>query len=490
MGIDYKVFLGWFGMNNKDLIIKIIAAFVVLAIAIYAPQLLIFIVGYLAYQLSKSNKELSDSNEKYQEVIADYSTLSEQHSEVTSRYADVIDVDIAVDEAKEKLTKTTKDIEELQRSYKQKKSVYDDLLSRIAIYDERLEYAEMGMYEPHFEFDTSEAFRDRIKEVRAKQKEMIKEKTAITCNIQWEVSGSRAEGKKMTNRGIRLTARAFNNECDAAIANVSWNNIERMEKRIVKAYEAINKMNETNKIFISPYYLQLKLDELRLAFEYKEKRQIEKEEQAELRRLEREEEQLRKEAERALAEEKKLEVLLEKVQEKALHSDGPELERLLAEIAKLGDELKEMQRKHDRVKAMAEQTKLGYVYVISNIGSFGENVYKIGMTRRLEPMDRVKELGDASVPFYFDVHAMIFSEDAPSLEAQIQREFADRRLNLVNYRKEYFNVTLEEIKQKFWELNPNVEFIDEVEAREFKESEEIRAMRNPIAKESEIPEEI
>lgn len=329
MGIDYKVFLGWFGMNNKDLIIKIIAAFVVLAIAIYAPQLLIFIVGYLAYQLSKSNKELSDSNEKYQEVIADYSTLSEQHSEVTSRYADVIDVDIAVDEAKEKLTKTTKDIEELQRSYKQKKSVYDDLLSRIAIYDERLEYAEMGMYEPHFEFDTSEAFRDRIKEVRAKQKEMIKEKTAITCNIQWEVSGSRAEGKKMTNRGIRLTARAFNNECDAAIANVSWNNIERMEKRIVKAYEAINKMNETNKIFISPYYLQLKLDELRLAFEYKEKRQIEKEEQAELRRLEREEEQLRKEAERALAEEKKLEVLLEKVQEKALHSDGPELERLL-----------------------------------------------------------------------------------------------------------------------------------------------------------------
>ena len=490
MGMDNKVFLGWFGMNNKDLIIKIIAAFVVLAIAIYAPQLLIFIVGYLAYQLSKSNKELSDSNEKYQEVIADYSTLSEQHSEVTSRYADVIDVDIAVDEAKEKLTKTTKDIEELQRSYKQKKSVYDDLLSRIAIYDERLEYAEMGMYEPHFEFDTSEAFRDRIKEVRAKQKEMIKEKTAITCNIQWEVSGSRAEGKKMTNRGIRLTARAFNNECDAAIANVSWNNIERMEKRIVKAYEAINKMNETNKIFISPYYLQLKLDELRLAFEYKEKRQIEKEEQAELRRLEREEEQLRKEAERALAEEKKLEVLLEKVQEKALHSDGPELERLLAEIAKLGDELKEMQRKHDRVKAMAEQTKLGYVYVISNIGSFGENVYKIGMTRRLEPMDRVKELGDASVPFYFDVHAMIFSEDAPSLEAQIQREFADRRLNLVNYRKEYFNVTLEEIKQKFWELNPNVEFIDEVEAREFKESEEIRAMRNPIAKESEIPEEI
>ena len=477
-------------MNNKDLIIKVVAALVILAITVYAPQLLVLIVGYLAYQLFNKSKEFSELNQKYQAILADYSKLSEQHCEVTNRYSRVIDVDLAVDEAKEKLAKTTKDIEELQLSYKQKRSVYDDLLSRIAIYDETLKYAEMGMYEPHFDFDTSEAFRDKIKEVRAKQKEMIKEKTAITCNIEWEVSGSRAEGQKMTNRGIRLTARAFNNECDAAIANVSWNNIERMEKRIVKAYEAINKMNETNKIFISPYYLQLKLDELRLAFEYKEKRQIEKEEQAELRRLEREEEQLRKEAERALAEEKKLEVLLDKVQEKALHSEGPELERLQAEIAKLGDELKEMQRKHDRVKAMAEQTKLGYVYVISNIGSFGENVYKIGMTRRLEPMDRVKELGDASVPFYFDVHAMIFSEDAPSLEAQIQREFADRRLNLVNYRKEYFNVTLEEIKQKVWELNPDVEFIDEVEAREFKESEEIRAIRNTTAIEDEMPEEI
>lgn len=477
-------------MNNKDFIIKVITALGILAITIYAPQLLVLLVGYLAYQLFKKSKELSELNQQHQAIIVNYSKLSEQHSEVTNRYSRVIDIDLAVDESNATLAKITKDIEQLQLSYKQKRSIYDGLLSRIAIYDESLEYAEMGMYEPHFDFDTSEVYRDKIREVRAKQKEMIKEKKAITCNIEWEVSGSRSEGKKMTNRGIRLTARAFNNECDAAIANVSWNNIERMEKRIVKAYETINKMNETNKIFISPYYLQLKLDELRLAFEYKEKRQIEKEEQAELRRLEREEEQLRKEAERALAEEEKLEALLEKVQEKALHSEGPELKRLQAEIAKLGDELKEMQRKHDRVKAMAEQTKLGYVYVISNIGSFGENVYKIGMTRRLEPMDRVKELGDASVPFYFDVHAMIFSEDAPGLEAQIQREFADRRLNLVNYRKEYFNVTLEEIKHKVWELKPDVEFIDEVEAREFRESEEMRAIRNPTVKENEMPEEI
>ncbi|PNK60252.1 DUF4041 domain-containing protein [Psychrobacter sp. FDAARGOS_221] len=477
-------------MKDKSLAVKVIAVLAILLITIYMPALLVFVVGYLAYQLKKAINELTILRQQHDELVLSHSNLSQKYTEFTNKYSKVIDIDSAADEARQEVLSIKQNIEELQSSYKQKRSVYDDLLNHIAIYDERLEYAEMGMYEPHFDFDTSEAYRDKIKEVRAKQKEMIKEKSAITCSIEWEVSGSKAEGRKMTNRAIRLTARAFNNECDAAIANVTWNNVERMEKRILKAHEAINKMNETNKVVISPYYLQLKLNELRLAYEYKEKRQIEKEEQAELRRQEREEEQLRKEAQRALAEEEKLQALLSKVQEKASHSEGSELERLQAEIAKLGDELKEMQRVHDRVKAMAEQTKLGYVYVISNIGSFGENVYKIGMTRRLEPMDRVKELGDASVPFYFDVHAMIFSEDAPALEAQIQREFADRRLNLVNYRKEYFNVTLDEIKEKVWELNPDVEFIDDIEAREYKESLEIRSKKDRALKQSDMPEHI
>lgn len=478
-------------MKDNTLLIKVIAGLVLLVVTIYTPQLLIIIVGYLAYKLMNMMEELNTSKQQYEQVSSNYSNLEKEHSRVTHKYAKVIDIDSEVEKSKAELNEINNNIKEVQDNYQQKRKVYDDLLNRIAIYDERLEYAEMGMYEPHFDFDTSEAYRDKIKEIRAKQKEMIKDKSAITCSIEWEVSGSKAEGRKMTNRAIRLTARAFNNECDAAIANVTWNNVERMEKRILKAHEAINKMNETNKVIISPYYLQLKLNELRLAYEYKEKRQLEKEEQAELRRQEREEEQLRKEAQRALAEEEKLQVLLSKVQEKASHSEGSELEKLQAEIAKLGDELKEMQRVHDRVKAMAEQTKLGYVYVISNIGSFGENVYKIGMTRRLEPMDRVKELGDASVPFYFDVHAMIFSEDAPALEAQIQREFADRRLNLVNYRKEYFNVTLDEIKEKVWELNPDVEFIDEIEAREYRESVEIKAKKDSaLSIAGDMPESI
>ena len=208
--------------------------------------------------------------------------------------------------------------------------------------------------------------------------------------------------------------------------------------------------------------------------------------QAELRRLEREEEQLRKEAERAKREEEKLQDLLNKVQEKANHSSGEELASLQKEIEEMGAELRELQRQNDRVKAMAEQTKLGYVYVISNIGSFGKDVYKIGMTRRLDPMDRVRELGDASVPFYFDVHAMIFSEDAPALEAKIQRIFADKRVNLVNYKKEFFNVTLDEIKEVVLAENGKVEFVDDVEAKEYMETQQLK--NQTVGNADELPD--
>ena len=127
---------------------------------------------------------------------------------------------------------------------------------------------------------------------------------------------------------------------------------------------------------------------------------------------------------------------------------------------------------------MAEQTKRGHVYVISNIGSFGERIFKIGMTRRLDPDDRVKELGDASVPFTFDVHAMIFTDNAPELEGKLHAAFSDRRMNLVNMRKEFFKVELGEIREKVEELVPEAEFIETIEARQYNESLAILAQRN------------
>lgn len=323
---------------------------------------------------------------------------------------------------------------------------------------------------------------------------MVSAKEAVVCHTEWVVEGSKAKGRTMTNRSIRLTARAFNNECDSALANVSWNNMSRMEQRIEKAFDAINKLNESNNIHISRKYLSYKLDELRLTHEYKDKKQQEKEEQAEIRRQMREEAKLEQEAEKARKEEESYQKLLSKAQKDAEKATGNKLDGLNDKIAQLKAELEAAHEKSERAKSMAEQTKRGHVYVISNIGSFGDGVYKIGMTRRLEPLDRVKELGDASVPFLFDVHAMIYSEDAPSLEKELHRKFDQNRVNLVNYRKEFFEVSLNAIENAVSEISDEAEFIETAEAREYRESKAVRIQRKQkqesVAKFNELPEVI
>ncbi len=366
---------------------------------------------------------------------------------------------------------------ELRQAYNEKKFYYDTLIRQAAIYDEEIELAELGFYKPHFDFGTSERFKEQIARVRQDQKSMISNKSAITCAKEWTVEGSAAKGRTMINRAIRLTARAFNNECDAAISNTRWNNVTRMEQRIEKAFDAINKLNESNFVSIAPMYLRLKLDELRLTYEYKDKKQKEKEEQAEIRQQMREEAKLEQEKDKALREEERYQKLLEKAKENAALATGEKLQEMQAAIAQLEHDLAEAHSKSERAISMAQQTRAGHIYVISNIGSFGENVYKIGMTRRLEPLDRVKELGDASVPFLFDVHAMIYSDDAPTLEKELHSTFDSDRLNLVNTRKEFFRLTLDEIEREVTNLAPHAEFVLTAEAREFKESQSIRSER-------------
>jgi hypothetical protein len=193
----------------------------------------------------------------------------------------------------------------------------------------------------------------------------------------------------------------------------------------------------------------------------------------------REEEKARKEIEAAIAkaikEQETYQKALDKARKEVEMAEGAKQQKLQMQIAELEARLKEADSNKDRALSMAQQTKRGHVYIISNIGSFGENVYKIGMTRRLDPMDRVKELGDASVPFPFDVHAIIFSEDAPRLENEMHKEFGKKRTNLVNPRKEFFNVSLEEIEAVAKRNNAKIEFTKIAEARDYRES---IAMRN------------
>jgi multidrug efflux pump subunit AcrA (membrane-fusion protein) len=243
--------------------------------------------------------------------------------------------------------------------------------------------------------------------------------------------------------------RAFNGESDAAVAKVKFNNVTVMEARIRKAYEKINGLAEVQKCLISQSYLSLKLQELFLAHEYQEKLQEEREEQRHIREQIREEEiaqrQLEKARLEAEREETRYDQALARAREEVERAEGANREKLSAQIAELQQRLAEARAAKERAISQAQLTRSGNVYIISNIGSFGEDVFKIGMTRRLDPYDRVHELSGAAVPFDFDVHAMIRSEDAPALENKLHRMFHLRRLNRINERREFFRVTLDEI---------------------------------------------
>lgn len=411
-------------------------------------------------------------------------------AELQKRFTPVLDVETEVRELEQEKKHLEIQIEEVRTSYRDKRQLLGDLIKEVSIYDEQIEAAELGFYKPHFNFDTPEIYKEEILAVRDKQKELISKGGGIYCRTEWTVEGSRAKGKALEKKAVRITARAFNNECDAAIASVSWNNIQRMELRIQKAFDSINKLNDTNQVVIDPGYLKLKLQELQLAFEYAEKRQAVKEEQAEIRRQMREEAKLEQEKEQAIKEEERFAKLLAKAKDQANKAAGDKLAELNEQIAKLDEELRLAHEKSERALSMAQQTKSGHVYVISNIGSFGTDVYKIGMTRRLEPLDRVKELGDASVPFIFDVHAMIYCDDAPALENTLHRVFDERRLNLVNTRKEFFHVTLDEIKAETLKLAPEAEFIVTAEARDYRESQSIIAQRKEALQKPQLSERL
>lgn len=382
---------------------------------------------------------------------------------------------------------TSANLSDLRQSYSEKKVLFDRLVKEVAIFDERLAFAEMGVYEPHFDFDTSEAFKQAIYKVRDRQKALVSSKTAVVCPIPWTLDGSVAKGKTMTDRNIRLTLRAFNSECDAAIANTRWNNANAMEKRIENARVQIDKHNASNRVEITTPYLLLKLEELRLTHEYREKVKQEREERAEDSRAAREEQKLIREMERAEEEEARYHRMLDKARKEAASVAGPKLEAYTQQIEILERDLAEAHAKVERARAMAEMTRTGYVYVISNVGSFGPDFVKIGLTRRLEPADRIRELGDASVPFLFDTHAMIYSDDAPALERALHTEFAPQRVNATNMRKEFFRVSIDEVETAVRKLAPAAAFFRDVEAQEYRET---MALRNSQLAEREAASQL
>ncbi len=551
-------------------------------------------MGFIDIFKGKQYKaELEDLQQKHEDLqmlmtpeMQDAFALQNKVRELEKEIANQND---QISELQKEISKRETNINKLDQTISEKKS-------EIIWLDDEILVQEFGLYQPQFDFANSLDYKEKLAEVRARQKDLIKDKKAVSGATNWTVNGNASQGKKMVSDTQKLLLRAFNSECDELVSKVKYTNFDASLNKIRKSAEAISKLGTTMDIAITKKYLDLKVKELRLAFEYQQKKQEEKEEQkaarAEMReaaRLQKEIEAQRKKIEKEqthyqtayekllrqleedpdnidlLAKKSELENQLtdidkaikdidyreanhsklgttmdiaitkkyldlkvkelrlafeyqqkkqeEKEEKKAAREEMREAARLPKEIEaqrkKIEKEqthyqtayeklLRQLEEDPDNIDLLAKKSELenqltdidkaikdidyreanqraGYVYIISNIGAFGENVFKIGMTRRLDPQDRVDELGDASVPFNFDVHAMIFSDDAPALEAALHKAFEDRKLNMVNTRREFFNVTLDEIKEVVKKnFDKTVEFIDVPDAEQFRVSQKMK----------------
>ena len=348
-----------------------------------------------------------------------------------------------------------------------------ELKNELITFSDEVLVQDFGLYEPRY------SFKAELINIRNQQKAMIKDDTAVSGNIGWQVNGSEAKGRKLVRDMQKLLLRAFNSECDEIISKVKYNNYDTSVKKMERSFNAIAKLGVTMSIAITAHYYDLKIQELRLALEYQIQKQREKEQKAELRAQQREEARLQKELKEQRKnidkERKHYEQALSNINHQISTASDDNIEDLNQKKEEIIQSLSEIDTKIKDIDYREANQKAGYVYVISNIGSFGEGIYKIGMTRRLNPQDRVDELGDASVPFKFDVHAMIFSEDATALEAALHRAFEDRKLNLVNQRREFFRVSLDEIKDVVKNnFDKTVEFVDVPDADQYRISLKLR----------------
>ena len=367
--------------------------------------------------------------------------------------------------------------ERLEKEIDKRTSKIDALKKEAVFFEDAITFQEFGLYTPRYDFVTSEEYKEELDRIRDAQKKLIKNDKAIIGATTWTVNGSKSKGNKMIADMKKLFLRAFNSDCEDVISKVKYNNFDMSLKKIRQSANSIEKLGKSMSLQITQKYIDWKEEELTLAFEYQQKKQEEKEAQKAARAEMREAARLQKEIEAQRKKIEKEQTHYQTAYEKLLKQleEDPDNSDLLAKKSELENQLNDIDRAIKDIDYSEANQRAGYVYIISNIGAFGENVYKIGMTRRLDPQDRVDELGDASVPFNFDVHAMIFSDDAPALETALHKAFEDRKLNMVNTRREFFNVTLDEIKEVVKEnFDKTVEFVDVPDAEQFRVSQKMK----------------
>ncbi|NTL17072.1 DUF4041 domain-containing protein [Enterococcus faecium] len=397
-----------------------------------------------AYELEQKNDEkLNKLHDRERFILSKEETLSDLNKQITMLKNDII------------LLK------------KEKEDLNDEINQK---YDETLKNVYSSLIVSNIEETSSSEIKNKLSLLKLKEKEYI---------IDDAVSVPLILNKREKNNLKKKMLIPFDSEVKGLLNKLTSSNIDSTREKIIKIFDKINNLLKNDNAELRKGLLEFKLQELELHYSYLVKITEEKEQQKAIKEQMIEEEKVRREIDR---EKKRI--------DKEQRQFNSEISKLIAymqkanadvekelyanKIQELEEKLKELEVIRENVLQRELNTRAGYVYVISNIGSFGEDIYKIGMTRRLEPMDRIKELSSASVPFEFDVHAMIFSEDAPSLETKLHNHFRKQEVNKINQRKEFFKVSLDEIEKVVLEnYNGTVTFTKLAKAEQYRRSLEL-----------------
>ena len=335
----------------------------------------------------------------------------------------------------------------------------------LAELDDAVVLQQVGIYQYHHPLENAEAYKERLAVITERIKRCVKDGTAVESSDRFVFNNSLAQGRKMTADLAKLMLRAYNAEADNCLRAMRAGNVATAKSRLERTVTSISKLGALMELRVSREFHDLRIEELELTADYlfrvQEEREQAKEERARLREQKREEQKLQEERARLDKERSHYENTLAKLRQLGREDEAADIERRLAEI----DEAIE------QTDYRIANQRAGYVYVISNVGAFGTGVVKIGLTRRLEPLERIAELSSASVPFPFDVHVLYFSDDAVTLENQLHHAFAERRLNLVNHRREFFFATPTEVREQLAQKVGNLlEYVVTPEALQFNQS--------------------
>ncbi len=310
---------------------------------------------------------------------------------------------------------------------------------RVITVDDALVLQEVGIYEYHHPLENADSYKQALTDLRLAIREAVKTNDAVVVANKFSFNNSLAEGRRLTSDLSKLMLRAYNAEAENCVRTIRAGNLDTAKRRLDKSAADIEKLGAAMQMHVSPTYHALRTKELELTADYmikvQEERDAAREERERLREERKVEQELAAERERLDKEQAHYRSVLQRLTEA-----GQDTREIEGQLSRIADAIAQNDFRAANIRA-------GYVYVISNIGAFGPNVVKIGLTRRLEPLDRVRELGGASVPFPFDVHAVYFSDDAVTLENELHKEFGPKRLNHANPRREFFFATPEEVRR-------------------------------------------